>query len=70
MVCPKCNGLMSKKFYIRPSEVFRLGPGYFNASETAEYYVEDVWTCRNCSYREVKWHYAHSAPTRRAVAKA
>ncbi len=69
MVCPKCKGLMSKKLYIRPSEVFRLGPGYSNASQTAKYYVEAVWTCERCNYREVKWHYSHSAPKSRAVAK-
>jgi len=70
MACPKCKGLMAKKLYIRPSEVFKLGPGYFNASQTAEYYIEAVWTCTSCGHREVKWHYSHSAPSPRVLAKA
>ena len=70
MSCPKCGGRTSKKSYVRPSEVFRLGPGYFNASRTAEYYTESVWTCDKCGYREVKWNYSHTAKTRRAAVRA
>ena len=70
MSCPKCGGRTSKKSYVRPSEVFRLGPGYFNASRTAEYYTESVWTCDKCGYREVKWNYSHTAKTRRVAVRA
>ncbi len=69
MLCPKCNGLMAQKSNIRPSEVFKLGPGYFNVTHTAQYYMESVWTCGDCGYREVKWRYSHSAPRRRMAAR-
>jgi hypothetical protein len=70
MVCPRCQGLMRKKSYVRPSQVFKLGPGYFNVSHTAEYYIEFVWTCRDCTHRVVKWRYAHSDRPRRFVGRA
>ncbi len=65
MGCPKCKGLMSQKSYIRPSEVFRLGPDYFKAAPVGRYYIESVSTCDQCGHREVEWHYAQNAPHRR-----